>query len=190
MNKALILIVMLFHLALFATLPSDTDIIDAVNDGNLDRAKAMLERIPKLAEERSERDATPLHIAARKGYAAIAAALLEAGADPDPRDLEGDTPLHWAAFEGRSDIVELLLDRGAPVNARNARQFTPLHYAVMKGNMGVIRTLIGRGADIDARNVHGETPYDRAVSSGEQAIARYLASQRALTSELDLPLQN
>ena len=45
--------------------------------------------------------ATPLHVASSKGHAAVATALLEAGADVNPAGEDGTpTPLHLAAGEG------------------------------------------------------------------------------------------
>ncbi|MDE2874096.1 MAG: ankyrin repeat domain-containing protein [Gemmatimonadota bacterium] len=42
------------------------------------------------------RDMTPLHVAAKRGNAAVFMALLEAGADPSALDIEGKTPLDHA----------------------------------------------------------------------------------------------
>ena len=42
------------------------------------------------------RDMTPLHVAAKRGNAAVFMALLEAGADPTALDIEGKTPLDHA----------------------------------------------------------------------------------------------
>jgi truncated hemoglobin YjbI len=57
--------------------------------------------------------ATPLHMAARRGAVAIAAALLEAGADLDIRDRRGDTPLRRAQNCRRHAVADLLRSRGA-----------------------------------------------------------------------------
>ncbi len=57
--------------------------------------------------------ATPLHLAARRGHAAIARALLDAGAAIDARDSKGDTPLQRAINCRKAAVVELLVERGA-----------------------------------------------------------------------------
>lgn len=57
---------------------------------------------------------------------AIAAALLDAGADAKASNDAGDTALHGAAAKGWKSMVELLTARGAGVNAKNKRGQTPL----------------------------------------------------------------
>lgn len=56
-----------------------------------------------------------LHVAAARGSAAAAQALVAAGADARARDIGGATPLHRAACEGQTPLVELLLRSGAQV---------------------------------------------------------------------------
>jgi len=59
--------------------------------------------------------ATPLHMAARRGYVAIAGALLDCGAAIDARDSKGDTPLQRALNCRKDEVAQLLRDRGALV---------------------------------------------------------------------------
>ena len=56
---------------------------------------------------------TPLHMSARRGTTRIAEALLEAGADIEARDKNGETPLRRAVNCGQESMVCLLLSRGA-----------------------------------------------------------------------------
>jgi hypothetical protein len=63
---------------------------------------------------------TPLHVAAQLGRAAIAAALLAAGARADERTEDGDGPLVYACMGGHAGIVKMLLAAGADPRARNA----------------------------------------------------------------------
>ena len=57
--------------------------------------------------------ATPLHMAARRGFVEIAEALLECGAAINARDSKGDTPLQRALNCRKSDVAELLRKRGS-----------------------------------------------------------------------------
>jgi truncated hemoglobin YjbI len=57
--------------------------------------------------------ATPLHMAARRGYAEIARMLLDCGAAIEPRDSKGDTPLQRAVNCRRHAVAQLLVERGA-----------------------------------------------------------------------------
>jgi truncated hemoglobin YjbI len=55
--------------------------------------------------------ATALHMAARRGHADIARALLDCGAALEARDRKGDTPLQRAINCRRDEVAQLLLDR-------------------------------------------------------------------------------
>jgi ankyrin repeat protein len=52
--------------------------------------------------------ATPLHMAARRGNAVVAKALLECGANLEARDRRGDTPLKRAINCRKLHVAELL----------------------------------------------------------------------------------
>jgi truncated hemoglobin YjbI len=72
---------------------------------------------------------TPLHQAARRGYAAVAAALLDHGANHEARDAKGQTPLRRAVNCRQLAVVELLMQRGANPHAEDNRGVTPLDVA-------------------------------------------------------------
>ncbi|CAG9463565.1 unnamed protein product [Pedinophyceae sp. YPF-701] len=57
-----------------------------------------------------------LHVCAKKGHLASAAALLAGGAHVDVDDGKGLSPLYVAAREGHCDLVKLLVQHGADVN--------------------------------------------------------------------------
>ncbi|XP_068628838.1 protein phosphatase 1 regulatory subunit 12A-like isoform X2 [Battus philenor] len=64
--------------------------------------------------------ATPLHVAAAKGYVEVAETLLEeCHVEPDCVDYEGWTPLHAAALWGQKETAALLLKYGADPNLKN-----------------------------------------------------------------------
>ena len=63
--------------------------------------------------------ATPLHVASRNAHAEIARRLIEAGAEVNVKDDDGDTPLLLAARGGSAEVVGLLIEAGADVAARN-----------------------------------------------------------------------
>src|SRR4051812_26239630 len=76
---------------------------------------------------------TALHVAAKKGAAALTQRLLELGAKVDERERTRHTPLHFAAATGHAAVVGVLVQRGADVNARSTDGSTPLHYAALYG---------------------------------------------------------
>ena len=45
--------------------------------------------------------------------------LLDAGADLNVQDKNGDTALHWACMSGKIQAVKLLINAGADINCKN-----------------------------------------------------------------------
>ena len=70
-----------------------------------------------------------------------AAAALDAGADVDARNGNGDTALHLAASRGLDDVVALLAGRGAALDARNDSGQTALGRAT--GGAAVLLVELG-----------------------------------------------
>jgi ankyrin repeat protein len=96
------------------------------------------------------RDITPLMAAARIGDLAAMRRLLDAGADPNERDvLNGWTPLYHAIHKGQIDAVRLLLDQGIDPN-QPARRNTPVHFAEQNDEPAIAELLIAYGASPDA----------------------------------------
>ena len=97
-------------------------------------------------------------------------ACLEAGADPNARDADGDTPLHY--YIDRGEVAALLLAAGADPNARNNRGQTPLHRALSAPTSGleVVVLLLEAGADPNAQDQDGETPlHEISIRDSEDA---------------------
>jgi ankyrin repeat protein len=94
---------------------------------------------------------TPLALAAEAGHGAVAAALVEAGADVNAEDSSGTTVLMLAAAGGNVDTIRLLVDNGADVHAReNAMEQTALMFAAAYNRVGAIGLLLAHGARLDA----------------------------------------
>ena len=87
-----------------------------------------------------------------RAYAVKAA--LDAGADVDAKDDEGNTALMDAASGGwrSEDVIKLLLDAGADVDAKDDEGNTALMDAASGGwrNEDVVKVLLDAGADVDA----------------------------------------
>jgi len=71
--------------------------------------------------------------------------LLQAGADLEIRNNEGNTPLFEATLSGVPAGVELLLEAGSDPMARNSNGDTPLHLAVAKNQKEICQSFTFQG---------------------------------------------
>jgi ankyrin repeat protein len=82
--------------------------------------------------------------ACRNGHTAVAALLLERGADVNAKGVFGGTALHWAAINGHKDTVLFLLAHGADLAIRDTKfNSTPEGWAA-EGQHNEIRELLHR----------------------------------------------
>ena len=99
---------------------------------------------------------TPLHTAVEKGFASIAQALLEAGADAHTRTEGGSTVLHLAAIVGKLDMAKWALASGVDPNAQNNDGSTALHEAVAREHTDIV-DLLKTKTDLYLYDARGHT---------------------------------
>lgn len=119
-------------------------------------------------------NATPLHEAVRNGNEEIALMLLNAKANPNACDANGNTALHLVMPEAkRSVLFGQLLKYGADVNAQDNYGETATHIAARIGmSADIIQTLVDAGADPNERNKKGQTPLMLAVERNQLEQAK------------------
>lgn len=96
---------------------------------------------------------------------------LEAGADVEEKNEDGDTPLVEAirrgSFQDNSTSAFLLIEHGANIHVVSSSGWTLLHQAAMfgryEGIFPLIEFLLEQGLDINARDHSGNTPLDIAI---------------------------
>jgi ankyrin repeat protein len=86
---------------------------DMAQDGDLVKARLLLDHGADIDAVDEEYRSTPLGMAARWGKREMAALLLERGADPNKSGAAWSTPLAWAKKKGHAEIEADLLRAGA-----------------------------------------------------------------------------
>jgi hypothetical protein len=91
---------------------------------------------PTMSDMTHEKKKTLLIEYAGKGLTGGVLMALQAGADANHKDREGNSCLHIAAAQGSNDILCILLNAGAKITAKNKGGMTDLALACVKvGNM-------------------------------------------------------
>lgn len=182
------------------------EIFEAINAGDADRIKALLEQEPALTAARDESGVSAIMQALYRRQTEMVDALLAAGPELDLFEsvslgrteavramldeeaalatawsADGFTALHFAAFFNGEDSARLLIDRGADVNAvaRNDMAVAPLHSAVASDARGVAELLLNARADSNARQQGGWTALHAAAKHGKREWVDLLLSHGA-----------
>jgi uncharacterized protein len=139
---------------------------------------------------------TALVFAARQGSIESAKALLEAGADINQGDADGNNPLLIAILNNHDELAQILIDKDADVNASNKDGRTPLFTAVdahdvdwsdrplvkeadKVSSLDIIKSLVAHKANVNAqlksvsiiKKAAQDSP-DRTLSTGATSFMR------------------
>lgn len=156
----------------------ETPLILAVKNGDRDMIDALLAKGADINRADCQWGNPPL------GYTrdmAIAALLLEKGADPN-RGGNYMSPLRTALANRDKEMLTLLLERGADPNRASPgmQNETLLHHVARENYDGsYVSLLLAHGADTGLRNAEGLTAYDIAVGKGRKDIVTLLEKSGA-----------
>jgi ankyrin repeat protein len=153
-----------------------TPLFFAVAYGHPDFARSLVAR-GVVVDHRAVNGDTALHVASRNGDVGAVSVMLDAGADVNARQQDGNTPL-MLAFRGKKkdrDIagaVRTLLAHSADPKIAANNGWTALHWAVNQmSSAEVIEQLIKAGADVNAVDHAGRTPLHAVCMSGDDGLA-------------------
>ena len=84
-------------------------------------------------------------------YVKLISQLIDAGAEINAQNDDGNTPLHEVAWMGDRHpapkvVTDILLQQGAKINAKNREGKTPLHFAKDRGHTELATLLLNAGA--------------------------------------------
>jgi ankyrin repeat protein len=118
---------------------------------------------------------TALHAVAVYGRLEAARLLLDAGADPNLANSNGNTPLMNAAGEGRLEVLRLLLAQGVAVDGADPRTgCTAFHWACHNNQAECAEALARAGCDVGLKDTNGLTGQQLAAARGSKEAARRL----------------
>ena len=166
-----------------------TPLITAANGGHKAMAELLLQRGADVQATDGPQGSTPLHFAAKNGFAGVAEVLVAHKANVNATGKDGATPLQLAAGAGHVGLIELLLRNGAQVNLAGTSGRTPLHEAAASGQTAAVKILLAAKADPNLSDASGVTPLG-AAARGHRDIVPLLLSANAdpNAGQKDLPL--
>lgn len=94
-------------------------VLGACARGDSEHLRTLMREFHASSLAFADEDHRMLSWAMRTGHGNAVPLLLEAGADPNVADADGETPLHLAVRAGDAGLAQLLIRAGANVNARN-----------------------------------------------------------------------
>lgn len=155
------------------------ELIDAENRSSPFLADKTLRRI---RAKRKDPLTTPLMLAAANGHAAVAEALLAAGANPDARDASDRTAADYADANGHATVLRVL--RGGPAGGRPETGIRDLLAAAGAGDLPRLRKALRTGTNPDATvAVRYEGTLEDGVTPTGGRPALVIAAERG-----DLPI--
>jgi ankyrin repeat protein len=143
----------------------------------------------------NQRGESVLHLAAHRGLATLATALLVAGAPPNLQtgseagEVWRQSALHLALVAGQEAVVTCLLEFAQPndgltvtlldINLRNSMDETPLALALARGFTLLAEQMIQSGADVNVTDASGLSLLLQAVLASNLAAASFLLQHGA-----------
>lgn len=182
-----------------------TPLIESSREGKPEMVKYLVEKGADL-ERGDTRNGTALLHAVISAHSNILEILIDAGANVNTTDTDGNTPLHYLSqyakkwgssvttyaivngkreeikpevsrYQKHLDIARMLLEHKAAPEAKNRASVFPMHEAAASNSHEMIALLAEYGADINKANKLGFAPIHAACRNGQFTTVKYLISQ-------------
>ena len=157
-----------------------TPLHSAVESGDVDKVREILEHDKYNVNCTDSMGQTPLHYACAEGNLNVVRVLVsEYKADTSIQDAHGTTVVMAAALGGHEDIVNTLLrEYHCPFATADNTGQAVLHYASKGGNASLVQTLVQEHkADVNARDDQNDTPLHLAAVAGKSEVVQSLISE-------------
>jgi len=145
-----------------------------LNESTQDELFPFCENLP---DESIQDEMSPLLHCAASGSIPCMRLLLQNGADPLKKTVNGENFLHIAAKNGHAEIIEDFL-KTVPdkiklrlINQRNYKEETPLFLCCRSGHLKCLDPLVQAGAELMTLNKKQQNPYTLALKDGHQDVA-------------------
>lgn len=139
-------------------------------------------------EARNERGWPALYIASFYGELGCVKALLEAGADPNAREPEGQTAI---IATKKAEVTRTLLEAGADANAQDINGLTALDCAITSADVEQVQLLLAHGARVPKEM--GSAEYWSIFASRTEPVRRaifaHLTAARIENAMEELPAE-
>jgi len=119
---------------------------------------------PKTINFSGKHGNSALMKAVREAKSDIASELIEAGANLELRNVDGNTALWNACFGQDYKCVELLVKAGIKLDSMNDNDVTALMYSASAGKVDMVKLLVEYGADKSIENLDGFKAVDLAIT--------------------------
>lgn len=157
----------------------DTALWAGLLHNNLEIVMLLLENGADLDHQNNNLKRTVLHKASSYGYEHIVRLCLDAGANPNIQDEEGQTALFKALRHGYGNTAKRLFDNRVGVNFQDKLGESVPYVAQRKGGKEIVQLLLNNGADVNLQDKRGESVLYVALEKGEKEIAQLLLDNGA-----------
>ena len=163
----------------------DIDIWEAAKNGDIQAIKQHILFGTDLSSKHSNRDNTPLIIAACHGQYEAVRTLLDAGVDINESNVEDVTAQFCAVFFGRTDVVQLLKDEGADPNITMNLDLTAMDLVSVEWDstrsqaVGVYK--LTYGVKVDTDEVEAAHPLIMEILNSGSSVSSEATTESATT---------
>lgn len=165
----------------------ETLIYKAVAQSNLSAVQMLLELDADLHRSENQIGNSPILGVIETGNIEIAKILLEAGADPESRDNNGESAIIKAVIEDRIEVLTLLLEYGAILDRRDERGYTALMHAVTADKLPMVKALLSAGANPTVKSLNNESMLDLARKTENLELVTIFDDFEKMISKLQGP---